>query len=133
MFLRAFKWVLPMKPNPNTAIFISVILTSGWGAAAAARAAVEDSFTEVEVRSSFDGAVQKALWWAPAGSQPAPLLVALHSWSADYRQAESREYLKRCRARGWALWKALISITDGPDASAEPLRVIAEVLADPVA
>lgn len=103
MFLRAFKWVLPMKPNPNTAIFISVILTSGWGAAAAARAAVEDSFTEVEVRSSFDGAVQKALWWAPAGSQPAPLLVALHSWSADYRQAESREYLKRCRARGWAL------------------------------
>ncbi len=37
------------------------------------------------------------------------------------------------RARGWALWKALISITDEPDASAEPLRVIAEVLADPVA
>jgi len=29
MFLRAFKWVLPMKPNPKTAIFISVILTPG--------------------------------------------------------------------------------------------------------
>lgn len=36
------------------------------------------------------------------------------------------------RARGWALWKALISITDDPAVSAEPLRVISEVLADPV-
>ncbi|MCB0912053.1 MAG: aminoglycoside phosphotransferase family protein [Propionibacteriaceae bacterium] len=36
------------------------------------------------------------------------------------------------RARGWALWKALISVTDDPVASAEPLRVLAEVLADPI-
>ncbi len=37
------------------------------------------------------------------------------------------------RARGWALWKALISVRDeDPEASATPLRIIAEVLADPI-
>lgn len=36
------------------------------------------------------------------------------------------------RARGWTLWKALISVTDDPAASALPLQVIAEVLADPI-
>lgn len=36
------------------------------------------------------------------------------------------------RARGWALWKALIGVTDDPATSALPLRVIGEVLADPV-
>ncbi len=36
------------------------------------------------------------------------------------------------RARGWALWKALISVTDDPATSTLPLRVIEETLADPV-
>jgi aminoglycoside phosphotransferase (APT) family kinase protein len=36
------------------------------------------------------------------------------------------------RARGWTLWKALISVTDDEAASVEPLRVLAEVLADPI-
>lgn len=36
------------------------------------------------------------------------------------------------RARGWALWKALTSLTDDEQPSAGHLRVIAEVLADPV-
>lgn len=36
------------------------------------------------------------------------------------------------RARGWALWKALIGVNDDPTVSALPLRVISEVLADPV-
>lgn len=37
------------------------------------------------------------------------------------------------RARGWALWKALISVRDDdPEASAEHWRTIEEVLSDPV-
>lgn len=36
-------------------------------------------------------------------------------------------------ARGWALWEALISIReDDPERSAEHLRTIEEVFADPV-
>ena len=64
-----------------------------------------DAFTTVEIRSSADGAAQKALWWRPdaAAGRPVPLLVALHSWSSDYQQKESLDYLERCRARGWAL------------------------------
>ncbi len=67
-------------------------------------AAAQDLAT-VEIRSSADGSPQKALWWTPAtdARKPVPLLVALHSWSSDYTQKESGEYLKRCRKRGWAL------------------------------
>lgn len=60
-------------------------------------------FATVEIASSMDGVLQKALWWAPEGPGPFPLLVALHSWSGDYTQKESAEYLKRAAARGWAI------------------------------
>src|SRR5512147_1620905 len=61
------------------------------------------SFSTVEIVSRKDGAAQKALWWTPGGNAPVPLLVALHSWSGDYRQEGSADYLKRAAARGWAL------------------------------
>ena len=70
-------------------------------------------FVEVAIRSSFDATIQKALWWAPGESlrttpasafiRPVPLLVALHTWSGDYTQETSRQYLERSRARGWAI------------------------------
>jgi dienelactone hydrolase len=68
-----------------------------------ASAAAAQQFATVEIRSSTDGATQKALWWAPATGRTVPLLVALHSWSGDYTQKESAEYLKRCSERGWAV------------------------------
>lgn len=58
---------------------------------------------EVSIRSSFDGSGQKAMWWHPGGDKPVPLLVALHSWSGDYKQKDALDYAKRCQARGWAL------------------------------
>ena len=58
---------------------------------------------EVEIASSLDGEVGKAMWWHPGKSEPVPLLVALHSWSADYKQKDSHEYAKRCALRGWAM------------------------------
>ncbi len=67
----------------------------------------------VEIRSSFDGVAQKAQWWAPAEAfkdsavssyvGPVPLIVALHTWSGDYRQDVSSKYFSRARARGWAI------------------------------
>jgi dipeptidyl aminopeptidase/acylaminoacyl peptidase len=40
----------------------------------------------VTIRSSADGKQQHALWYDSGASQRRPLLVVLHSWSADYRQ-----------------------------------------------
>lgn len=57
----------------------------------------------VSIRSSFDGSEQKAMWFHPGGDRPVPLLVALHSWSGDYKQKDALDYAKRCQARGWAL------------------------------
>jgi dipeptidyl aminopeptidase/acylaminoacyl peptidase len=40
----------------------------------------------VEIPSSLDGKKQRVIWYHPGGSRERPLLVALHSWSADYEQ-----------------------------------------------
>jgi len=58
---------------------------------------------EIEIRSTRDGAVQKAMWWEPGKTEPVPLLVALHSWSGDYKQKDAGEYVRRCAQRGWAM------------------------------
>jgi arylsulfatase A-like enzyme/dienelactone hydrolase len=51
-----------------------------------------------------DGSEQPALFWAPdlpAGKR-APLLVALHTWSGDYRQAGGQtKYAEWCLKAGW--------------------------------
>ncbi len=45
---------------------------------------------------------QPALFWRAPGDQPAPLLVALHTWSSDHRQTgSSLPYLKWCRQEDW--------------------------------
>ena len=39
---------------------------------------------KVEIRSTMDTTTQYAWFWKPPAS--APLLVGLHTWSADYNQ-----------------------------------------------
>lgn len=51
----------------------------------------------------------------------------------DFADAVAMDAGTWARARGWALWKALIGISDDEAASALPLRVVDEVLADPIA
>lgn len=59
---------------------------------------------EVKVKSSLDGEERPTWFWAPP--QPKgkiPLLVALHSWSYDFRGPRPRDFFFReCRERGWA-------------------------------
>ncbi|HOX37142.1 MAG TPA: prolyl oligopeptidase family serine peptidase [Candidatus Brocadiia bacterium] len=67
-----------------------------------------DGLREVGITSSFDGQLQKALFYAPAGAQdenaePAPLAVALHQWSSGYAHETSKEYFEECRRRGWIM------------------------------
>jgi hypothetical protein len=53
-------------------------------------------------RSDADQTMQPALYYDPVGENPKPLLVALHSWSGDYRQANPA-YGLWCIAKGWVL------------------------------
>ena len=60
----------------------------------------------VQVKSTYDGTMQPCWFWAPekAKSEPVPLVVGLHTWSADYTQkghyATSLAYAKQ---HGWAM------------------------------
>lgn len=61
-----------------------------------------DAFVEVAFPSSADGVPQRARFHCPPGPGPFPLLVGLHTWSADYRQCAMPEVEAWCVARGWA-------------------------------
>lgn len=68
----------------------------GWRAAVPA---VE----EVRIASTRDRTLQPALWLAPAGGGPRPLLVVLHSWSTGYRNIAGSPYARWAQSRGWAM------------------------------
>ena len=57
---------------------------------------------EILYPSSADSTRQPALFYAPKNQQePAPLLVALHTWSDDYKQKMSVPYAEWCIEKGW--------------------------------
>jgi len=58
---------------------------------------------DVRIRSSADRTEQNAMWWSPTDPTEArPLLVGLHTWSADYLQTgSSLPYWQWCQQQGW--------------------------------
>ncbi|GEM_PF-629077 len=57
---------------------------------------------QVQIPSSFDGALQKAIWHEARASETSrPLLVALHSWSGDFKQSSGIDYLSEANERDW--------------------------------
>ena len=57
---------------------------------------------EIKYPSKADDSKQPALFYAPAvQGEPRPLLVGLHSWSSDYKQAMSVPYAKWCIEKKW--------------------------------
>jgi len=53
--------------------------------------------------SAADSTDQPAMFYAPEAKSPVPLLVGLHTWSGDYRQAGlGAAYAKWCIKEGWA-------------------------------
>lgn len=76
-------------------------------AALAADASVAPAI-EVSIPSSKDGSAQPALLYVPpqakTGGAAVPLLVHLHSWSANYKASESlREAIQEAEKRNWVL------------------------------
>lgn len=56
----------------------------------------------ISIRSSIDGSTQRALWHPPRSREPRPLLVVLHSWSADYRHNVAIPFAELAVANDWA-------------------------------
>jgi dipeptidyl aminopeptidase/acylaminoacyl peptidase len=71
---------------------------------------------ELEIVSTLDGAVEKALFQYPAKKENVPLVVGLHTWSYD-RFNQIDQMLPLCRERGWAL---LLPEFRGPNLSSNP-------------
>lgn len=72
------------------------------GLATAGLEAWPPQVSRVEIPSD-DGSRQPAMWYAPDGNEPVPLLVGLHTWSSSYDTAGGDAvYARWCVARGWA-------------------------------
>lgn len=105
-------------------------MTGAWGAlvpvACAAAAAMTElpqipglTLSEVHIPSSVDGTAQPAVVGVPHGYEPTtpvPLLVGLHTWSADYRQ-RVQPYGAEAARRGWLV---ILPNFRGPNTTKNP-------------
>lgn len=57
---------------------------------------------EVHYRTSADNSQQAAMFYSPTATQEVPLMVALHTWSGDYKQAYHQAIEQWCIENGWA-------------------------------
>lgn len=83
-------------------------------------------FSTVEVRSTLDGSVQPAWFYAPPEHDAeTPLLVLLHTWRGGYDQADvALEALRAAAHRRWAVIQPhLRGPNNSPDACASELAV----------
>lgn len=55
----------------------------------------------IRIRSSKDGATQRAIFYDSGSQEPRPLLVALHSWSASYLQNLDIPFAELAIANDW--------------------------------
>ena len=67
-----------------------------------ATSALAQSLKEIRYLSSADNSKQPAMFYAPGGQDAVPLVVALHTWSADYRQSGYDAIAQWCMKNGWA-------------------------------
>jgi len=56
-------------------------------------------FNEVDIQSSADGSLQKAVFHGSEETEPQPLIVSLHTWSGDYLQEDP--LADEILLRGW--------------------------------
>lgn len=63
---------------------------------------VRKHLKEIRYLSKADNSKQPAMLYVPKVKKPVPLLVALHSWSADYKQRSHDPCAKWCIEKNWA-------------------------------
>jgi len=56
-------------------------------------------FASVEIKSTIDGTIQKAVFYKTPFSEKQPLIVSLHTWSGDYLQEDP--LANEIVLRGW--------------------------------
>ncbi|EMI19739.1 Acylaminoacyl-peptidase, partial [Rhodopirellula maiorica SM1] len=61
-----------------------------------------DDVTEIRYLSSADNSQQSAMFYNPSASDAVPLVVALHTWSGDYKQDSHKAIQQWCIQKGWA-------------------------------
>jgi len=64
--------------------------------------AAGQSVKEITYPCSADQSMQPAMFYAPEGDAPVPLVVALHTWSDDYKQQFHKGIEQWCLKNGWA-------------------------------
>jgi len=57
---------------------------------------------EIKYKTSADKSMQSAMFYAPTSKEAVPLIVALHSWSANYKQKRYKDIETWCIRNGWA-------------------------------
>lgn len=62
-----------------------------------------DEVKEIRYLSRADSTEQPALFYDSGSQQKKPLLVALHTWSSDYRQPDSVPYARWCMLKDWVM------------------------------
>ncbi len=61
-----------------------------------------ESATEIRFLSAADNSMQPAMFYHPGGNIEVPMVVALHSWSSDYKQTLHSDIEAWCIEKGWA-------------------------------
>lgn len=57
---------------------------------------------EIRYTTSADNTEQPAMFYAPESQEAVPLVVALHTWSGDYKQGFHKAVERWCMEKGWA-------------------------------
>ena len=106
----------------NAAVAACPVLLVLAGALAAQREPAIDPSLDIAIVSSKDASAQRAIFWAPPGTEKAPLVVFLHSWSTDYKTVGPA--LEETRKRGWIfVGPNFRGANETPDACASDLAV----------
>ena len=82
------------------------------------------NLTEVSLVSSADGEAQPVFWLPPSGDHDQPVVVVLHSWSAQYTQHAGIPFATWAEENGWAMIAPEFrGKNDDPAAVGSPLAV----------
>jgi len=79
---------------------------------------------EISIVSSADSSIQPALIFSPETDKARPLLVALHTWSNDYKQSGSFPYAKWCINQDWIfIHPNFRGANNHPEATGSPIAM----------